>query len=390
MLDREFPRTCLGLQARNTDISGACWWSIIAAIALGGLSLVACSSTGGSAAKDAGGGTTGSAGAGGTAGSVGQTSAGGTGGSGTAGSAGTSGAAGADAAAGAGGVAGSTGTSGVAGADATAGIDGAAGTGGKSGADAAAGAAGATGTGGAAGGSGGISSIWRPALDTSWQWQLTGAIDTSVAVQMFDVDLFDVDASVVKALHDKGARVVCYMSAGSYENWRPDQASFPASVLGQSNGWPGEKWLDVRQLDVLEPIMKARLDLCVSKGFDGVEFDNVDGYTNSTGFPLTAADQLTYDRFLAGQAHARGLSAALKNDLDQIPDLLGDFDWALNEQCFEYDECDALKAFVSAGKAVFNVEYNLETSGFCPEANTLNFNSMKKNLALDVPRWPCR
>ena len=131
------------------------------------------------------------------------------------------------------------------------------------------------------------------------------------------------------------------------------------------------------------------MDLCKSEGFDGIELDNVDGYTNDTGFPLTATDQLTFNGNLASSAHARGLSVALKNDLDQVPDLVGRFDWALNEQCFEYDECDGLQPFLDAGKAVFNVEYNLQTSQFCPQAKAMRFSSMLKDVALDAYRVPC-
>jgi hypothetical protein len=131
------------------------------------------------------------------------------------------------------------------------------------------------------------------------------------------------------------------------------------------------------------------MDLCTSKGFDGIELDNVDGYTNPTGFPLTAADQLAFNRNLASSAHARNLSVALKNDLDQVPDLVGQFDWALNEQCFEFDECDALQPFLDAHKAVFNAEYNLPTSAFCPQAKTMGLSSMLKHLSLDAYRVPC-
>ena len=88
-------------------------------------------------------------------------------------------------------------------------------------------------------------------------------------------------------LHALGSDVVCYLSAGSWENLRPDAGDFPARVMGRSNGWPGEQWLDIRKIGVLGPIMKARLDMCAAKGFDAVEFDNVDGYQNRTGFPLT-------------------------------------------------------------------------------------------------------
>jgi hypothetical protein len=231
--------------------------------------------------------------------------------------------------------------------------------------------------------------VWRPDVVTSWQIQLTGAVDTTPDVQMFDIDL-NVEAGIIATLHQKGAKVVCNMSAGSFEDWRSDAASFPASVLGNPHGSSGERWLDIRAIDVLGPIMKARLDTCHSQGFDGVGVDNVDGYTNTTGFPLTAADQLAYNRFLASAAHARGLSIGLGNDLEQVAELLGDFDWIFDQQCFEYGECDRLQPFVAAGKAVFHVELNLETSAFCPQANALGFNSLKKNASLDAPRWPCR
>ena len=233
--------------------------------------------------------------------------------------------------------------------------------------------------------------VWQPALNTSWQWQLTTPVDQTVNAQMYDIDMFDNDVSVVASLHAQGRKVICYISAGTFENWRPDAASFPAVVKGNAvSGWPGENWLDIRRLDILGPIMTARLDLCQTKGFDGVEPDNIDGYTNGTGFPLTAQDQINYNTFLANQAHARGLSVALKNDLDQVQALLPYFDWALNEQCFQYNECNTLVPFITAGKAVFEVEYSLSTSQFCPQANALNFNAMQKNLNLDAFRIPCR
>jgi len=234
-------------------------------------------------------------------------------------------------------------------------------------------------------------SWWQPSPGTRWQWQLTGEIDTSFDVQMYDIDLFDTPQSVIDQLHTHERIVICYFSAGSWEEWRPDAVDFPPEVIGNPlDNWPGENWLDIRQLDVLGPIMAARLDLAVQKGCDGVEPDNVDGYTNDTGFPLTAQDQLTYNIWLAEQAHARELSIGLKNDLEQIGDLLPHFDWALNEECFTYDECDLLTPFVQANKAVFGVEYELESDQFCPQANALNFDFLKKNWDLDAWRESCR
>jgi len=231
---------------------------------------------------------------------------------------------------------------------------------------------------------------WNPALETSWQWQLQGPIDTSFDVEMYDVDGFEVPRGVIAGLHDDGSAVVCYISAGSWERWRLDAGRFPERALGRSNGWPGERWLDISRRSVLRPIMERRLDMCARKGFDAVEFDNVDGYANRTGFPLSGADQLRYNVMLANEAHRRGLSALLKNDLGQIRALLPYFDAALNEQCHQYDECGRLDPFVEAGKAVFGVEYKLETDEFCPDANAHDFNFLKKRLALGTWRVPCR
>lgn len=230
---------------------------------------------------------------------------------------------------------------------------------------------------------------WVPPPGTTWQWQLTGTIDESFDVAVYDIDGFDTSASTVASLRGAGRKTICYFSAGSWEDWRHDAAAFPAAVKGNSNGWPGEKWLDIRNLAVLGPIMEARLDMCAAKGFDAVEPDNIDGYTNATGFPLTSAHQLAYNRFLADAAHARGLSIGLKNDLDQVDALEPWFDFAINEQCFQYGECDLLVPFIAAGKAVFEVEYSLAVGSFCPRANALGFSSMRKPLDLTAPMEPC-
>ncbi|MFE3454514.1 endo alpha-1,4 polygalactosaminidase [Nonomuraea sp. NPDC059194] len=243
---------------------------------------------------------------------------------------------------------------------------------------------------------------WKPALNTSWQWQLSSVpAEPFLNVTMYDIDGFNASAATVRRLHETkaGRKVVCYVSAGSYEDWRPDAADFPASVLGANlDEWPGERWLDIRQYGgPLGQIMRARMDMCKSKGFDAIEFDNVDGYTNETGFPLTAAHQFAYNAWLANEAHTRGLSVGLKNDLEQIPQLLPYFDWALNEQCWQYSECTTAQngdygydQFVSAGKAVFTVEYELSPSRFCSKSNARNFNSLRKNYELDAYRVACR
>jgi hypothetical protein len=232
---------------------------------------------------------------------------------------------------------------------------------------------------------------WQPAPGTTWQWQLSGTIDTSVDAEVYDIDLFEAPQAAIDELHAKGKKVICYFSAGSLENGRPDAAQFPAAAVGNVlDGWPDERWLDTRSLEV-RAIMQQRLALAVARHCDAVEPDNVDAYAQNSGFPLTADDQLDYDTFLANQAHTRGLSVGLKNDLEQIPQLVGFFDWALDEECVQYTECDQLTPFIDEGKAVFHAEYGDATlaSTVCPVTAPLMLSTIIKHLELDAFRVTC-
>lgn len=233
-------------------------------------------------------------------------------------------------------------------------------------------------------------SWYKPAVDTTWQWQLLGTVNTGYDVDLYDIDLFDTPVSAISSLKAAGKKVICYFSAGSWEDWRSDADSFQGSDLGNTlDGWPDERWVDIRS-ESLRQIIKERLDLAVQKGCDGVEPDNVDGYLNNPGFDFTAADQLDFNIFLATEAHQRNLSVGLKNDLDQIGDLVEYFDFSVNEQCHEFDECDALLPFIEAGKPVFNAEYEAamvedqaERQAVCEDSLSRNFQTLILPLALD-------
>ncbi len=242
------------------------------------------------------------------------------------------------------------------------------------------------------------SPIWQPPLNATWQWQLGGdeEINTAFDVDIYDIDLFETEASLISSLHSQGSKVICYISVGSWEDWRPDADQFPSEVIGNNyEGWPGEKWLDIRQIDLLAPIMRARLDMCAEKGFDGIEPDNIDLHWADTGFPLIYEDQLAYNIWLAEEAHARGLSIGLKNDDEQVADLLPYFDWALTEDCFDGEWCEAMLPFIEAGKPVFAAEYTdvMDYEEFirdvCPQAKEMGFNVILKNRNLDAYMAVC-
>ena len=270
--------------------------------------------------------------------------------------------------------------------------------GGGDGADAASPNDGAAGTPAASTPAAAPATWWKPVASDTWQWQLRGALNTSYNVVIYDIDLFDNSAGAIAQLKTRGRKIVCYFSAGSSENWRPDYSQFIAADMGSAlSGWPGENWLDTRSVNVRQ-IMTKRLDLAQSKGCDAVEPDNVDGYANNTSFPLTAQDQIDYNRFLADQAHKRGLAVALKNDVDQLSDLEPSFDLAINEQCHQYLECGGYSVFISKNKPVLNAEYDAKyqnnTGGardaLCVSARSANMRTLVLPLQLDDTfRYSC-
>jgi hypothetical protein len=237
-----------------------------------------------------------------------------------------------------------------------------------------------------------LAARWLPQSTTAaWQWQLQGKIDTSVQAGVYEIDGFETPKRTVAQLHRLGRRVICYLDVGSWESYRPDKGRFPARTLGAAyEGYPDERWLDIRRIGALAPVLRSRFDLCARKGFDAVEPDNIAGYENGSGFPLTAADQLRFNRWVAHEVHGRGMSVALKNDPEQVPQLVGAFDFAVVEECFEYDECARFSPFVAAGKAVFVAEYEQSPASFCAAAERLRFAAIRKSYDLFARPWlPC-
>jgi hypothetical protein len=230
---------------------------------------------------------------------------------------------------------------------------------------------------------------WIPTPGTTYQIQYDGTYDASIPADVYDIDMFDAPVSFIQKLHAMGRKVVCYISVGTWENWRPDASEFPKSVLGNPDGgWPGERWLDVRQTQILEPIMAARLQLCAKKGFDGVDPDNLDGYENRTGFPITYAQQLAYDTWVAQEAHALGLTADEKGDNNQVADLSKVFDYAVTEQCWTQGWCNEFAVYTARNALVVDVEYGVPPTRFqskaCPAIAKYGENAILKHLGLNA------
>lgn len=235
---------------------------------------------------------------------------------------------------------------------------------------------------------------WQPTAGLTFSIILSVAPATvTTPAEVVDLDLFDTKASVVAALKKQGKRVVCYLSAGSWENWRPDRNAFPATVLGKPlDGWPGERWLDIRKLNVLAAPMKARLDLCKKKGFDAVDPDNVDSWQADTGFPLTKAHAVDYLRFLSTEAHKRGLAIGLKNATELSASVLTSMDFAVTEDCFDQGWCQNSKNFIAKNKPVFAIEYtdnHISFPAFCRQAKSLGLSPLLKTRNLNTWEKRC-
>ncbi len=236
-----------------------------------------------------------------------------------------------------------------------------------------------------------VSTPWRPAISTSWQVQLVGTLDTSLDVSVYEVDLFDTAQADIDALHAAGRRVICYVSTGTFEPWRSDADAFPTAAVGNVvAAYPQERWLDTRDAAV-RAVMTARLDRARDKRCDGVDLSTVSSGAADTGFSLTAADALAYARFLAAEAHGRGLSAGLGGAEDIAAELVPSFEWALTQGCLDAGTCGAFAAFVAAQKVVFAVEFGTaaDAATICPRVRQQGFNPLIKNRSFDAFRVAC-
>lgn len=258
-------------------------------------------------------------------------------------------------------------------------------------------------------GSGSNQPSWKPLRPgTHWQWQLTGtvnenALDNVSGPKMMDIDMFNATPALVSRLKAKDIYVVCYVESGDWASGRPDAGDYAPAILGKAiDGFPDEKFINVTALDgpagptgkTLRQIMHARLDLAKSKGCDGVEPDLDDLHTYDTGFTISKTAMVAYNKAMIDAAHDRGMSMGLKNGPSgstgaaSFEKLMLDAgaDWALNEECNQFDECQGYSQFIAAGKAVFQVEYldnqvkpYAGTGGTCALDNAAGFDGIVKD-----------
>jgi len=174
----------------------------------------------------------------------------------------------------------------------------------------------------------------------------------------------DRSAAPVPALYN-----VCYVNAYQAQ---PDETDWwlrrhPDLVLTNRDGHDvrDPNWNELL-LDTATPGKRAELagivdgwiDGCAHSGFNAVEPDNLDSWTRSAGL-LTAADALAFATVIIAHAHADGLAVAQKNGADiAIQGRGAGFDFAVAEQCADYDECQSYTA--AYGNEVIVIEYSAD------------------------------
>lgn len=246
-------------------------------------------------------------------------------------------------------------------------------------------------------------SVWQPAVGATWQIVLSEQVPIvdgkpSPNVDIYDMDLFDVEASTISALHAAGKKVICYFSAGSYEDWRPDAKDWDHGDLGADlQGWAGEKWVKTGS-EKVRSIMAARLKMAAEKGCDAVDPDNVDAYNNENGLGLQQADAEDYVKFLAQEAAKHNMGCGLKNAAAIVPAVSGDVQFSVVEQCAEYGECGSYQPMIQASKPVFSIEYPSQAgtempsdalAAQCNADGSGKFSMVMKKMALDQWVEPC-
>ncbi|CAN5498617.1 endo alpha-1,4 polygalactosaminidase [soil metagenome] len=237
-------------------------------------------------------------------------------------------------------------------------------------------------------------SRWNTTVGQTWQIQLSDSeVGEILPVEVYDLDGFETTKETVDRLHERGIKAICYIDAGTWEDWRPDADQYPEEIIGNLWAeWEGERYIDISRIDLLAPILEARIDMCAEKGFDAIDPDNMDTSWADTGFPLTEHDQIAFNRWIAEAAHDRGLAVGQKNVAELTDDLVEFFDFAVSEDCQTDGWCDQLNPYIAADKPVFAIEYtdqNVDFEAMCAAFAKSDFSGVLKHRDLDAWAQVC-
>eukprot|EP00122_Pirum_gemmata_P002409 Pgem_evm1s2167 len=207
--------------------------------------------------------------------------------------------------------------------------------------------------------------------NTTWANQAWGPKSKANELEgqkVINVDLDDTSEDYIKELKDKGHIVSCYISVGTIEyKDRPElyeefKTQWNEIALSPMKKYPDELWLDITKLNKLSVLMKLRFKKAQKKGCQAIEADNVDFYENVELKNYTKDElkeyQKQYGKWQSKTAHNMGMAIGLKNSMALLNDLVDYYEFAVNEECAEYNECNKYADnFNKQGKAIFGVEY---------------------------------
>lgn len=194
---------------------------------------------------------------------------------------------------------------------------------------------------------------------------------------VYDIDGIENPASTVAALHRSGDKVICYIEVGSAGNYYPAadegipvtyyaQLAAAGDLGSKVPGYP-ESYLNINAASTVSIIKSMIRQQCAAKGFDAVEPDIDDSYTDTTGFTITEAENETYDETLGAYAHGLGLAWGQKNG-DSDPAFSAALepttDFLLTEECNFYQTCGIVTPpYLRARKLVLDAEYTDDWGG---------------------------
>ncbi len=228
---------------------------------------------------------------------------------------------------------------------------------------------------------------WEPRAGLRWQIQLTGDFRTNATANVYDLDAYRTAEQTVTELHALGRQTMCHLDVGVSDLTVPDAGRLRGPVLGTTAG-PGLRWLDIRRWADIGPVLADRVALCHGKGFDAVDADYGYGYAAETGFPLTASDQVAYDRKVADLVHSLGMAVTVRTPPALAAQIEPLVDFTVVNDCFRSASCHDYFVYIDANKAVFDVETDPGPS-FCSLARAYGFTAIRKNDSLDAYVQSC-
>jgi hypothetical protein len=242
--------------------------------------------------------------------------------------------------------------------------------------------------------------------------RLNAAGQVSAKPTVYDIDGIENPASTVTALHGLGAKVICYVETGSAgDYYAAADEGIPVRYYAQLKaagdlgakmaGYP-EYYLNIKAPSTVSIIESMIRQQCANKGFDAVEPDIDDSYTDKTGFSITEAQNVVYNQTLAAYVHSLGLAWGQKNG-DNDPAfskaLEPTTDFLLTEECSFYETCGIVTPpYVQAGKLVLDAEYtndwgykiSTDLGKFCPADISGGISGTLFTADLAGQRNPCQ